>query len=183
MVSALALDGANLLVGGGFSNIGTQARAGVALVDTASGVATSWDAGLGTGGSVAAVAVTPSRFYIGGSFWSAGGGTRPNLAGFGGSTAGVGGPAAHPTALAFAPNRPNPFRDATLLHFTLPAQAAVELAIFDPQGRRVRTLVPGQVRAAGTYDVRFERGSLPSGVYLARLRVGAASASRRIVIE
>ena len=40
-----------------------------------------------------------------------------------------------------------------------------------------------QVRPAGTYDVRFERGSLPSGVYLVRLRAGGAAASRRVVID
>jgi len=62
-----------------------------------------------------------------------------------------------PARLSFAANRPNPFHESTTLHFTLPARGQVDLVLFDLQGRRVRTLLPAQVREAGAYDLPFAR--------------------------
>jgi hypothetical protein len=45
----------------------------------------------------------------------------------------------------------------------------VSLSVFDLQGRRVATLVEGTM-TAGTHEVQFEAGNLPSGIYLARLQ-------------
>jgi hypothetical protein len=74
-----------------------------------------------------------------------------------------------------APNVPNPFNPRTTLRFELTAGATVELAVFDVSGRRIATLAAGH-RAAGRHEAvwqgRDDAGrSVPSGVYLARLRV------------
>jgi len=74
-----------------------------------------------------------------------------------------------------APNVPNPFNPRTTLRFELTAGATVELAVFDVSGRRIATLAAGH-RAAGRHEAvwqgRDDDGrSVPSGVYLARLRV------------
>lgn len=74
-----------------------------------------------------------------------------------------------------APNVPNPFNPRTILRFELTADATVDLAVFDLSGRRIATLVAGH-RAAGRHETvwqgRDDDGrSVPSGVYLARLRV------------
>lgn len=74
-----------------------------------------------------------------------------------------------------APNVPNPFNPRTSLRFELVADATVELAVFDLSGRRIATLAAGR-RVAGRYEAawqgRDEDGRpMPSGVYLARLRV------------
>lgn len=74
-----------------------------------------------------------------------------------------------------APNVPNPFNPRTTLRFELTAGATVELAVFDLSGRRIATLASGH-RAAGRHEAvwqgRDDDGrSMPSGVYLARLRV------------
>jgi hypothetical protein len=37
-------------------------------------------------------------------------------------------------------NYPNPARDGTVIKFTLPARAEVELAVYDLSGRRVATV-------------------------------------------
>jgi len=74
-----------------------------------------------------------------------------------------------------APNVPNPFNPRTTLRFELIAGATVELAVFDVSGRRIATLASGH-RAAGRHEAvwqgRDDDGRpVPSGVYLARLRV------------
>jgi hypothetical protein len=74
-----------------------------------------------------------------------------------------------------APNVPNPFNPRTTLRFELTVGATIELAVFDVSGRRIATLASGH-HAAGRHEAvwqgRDDAGrSVPSGVYLARLRV------------
>ncbi len=63
---------------------------------------------------------------------------------------------------------PNPFNPQTTLRFGVPESAYVKLVVYDVLGRQVRVLVDG-TRAAGTHEVVFEAGNLPSGTYLVRL--------------
>lgn len=74
---------------------------------------------------------------------------------------------------------PNPFVDVTALSFVIPAGGPVDLAVFDAQGRRLRTLVSGY-RPAGrtsvTWNGRREDGTRAgSGVYFVRLSAPGAS--------
>jgi hypothetical protein len=97
---------------------------------------------------------------------------------------GVDPPRASP-AFALAPPRPNPFSDATELHFTLPRSAPVRLVLVDVTGRRARILVNGTL-AAGPHDLswdgRDDRGSIaPAGLYWARLECAGESVVRRVV--
>jgi hypothetical protein len=90
-------------------------------------------------------------------------------------------------ALELAPPSPNPARRFARFAFTLPTAAPVRLEILDIQGRRLRELADRGAVSPGRYvrewDLRDEGGSLAApGVYLARLRAGAASVTRRFVI-
>ncbi len=67
---------------------------------------------------------------------------------------------------------PNPFNPTSTLAFTLTERADVELAIFNTLGQRVALLADGTFEA-GEHQAVFEAGSLPSGIYLYRLRAGA----------
>ncbi len=95
----------------------------------------------------------------------------------------VGGP---PVAeLSLAPVRPNPSHGARVLRFTLATSGAVRLELYDPSGRRVRTLAAGPL-AAGSHERawngRDERGHLaPAGLYFVRLRAGRESRTERFV--
>jgi hypothetical protein len=89
---------------------------------------------------------------------------------------GVDVPAAAPSANRLVSAAPNPFNPRTTITFALAQDGPCELALFDLQGRRVRTLVSGH-RAAGTltevWDGEDDRGRrAASGVYLARLQAG-----------
>jgi len=79
------------------------------------------------------------------------------------------------------PNYPNPFSRATTIRFDVKETARVVLVVYDLLGRRVRTLA-GDTRAPGRYSVTFDAGTLPSGLYLYRLRVGAFSDVRQMML-
>ena len=57
----------------------------------------------------------------------------------------------------------------------------MQLDLFDLLGRRVATVLD-EARAAGPHAVRLDTSRLPSGVYLARLRAGDRTATRRLAV-
>lgn len=78
-----------------------------------------------------------------------------------------------PNSFVLHQNYPNPFNPETLIHYELPVDARVKLAIYDILGRTVTTLETG-LKKAGEYqaewDGRNENGhSVASGIYLLRL--------------
>ncbi len=76
---------------------------------------------------------------------------------------------------------PNPFNPTTSIRFALKEAGTVEMAVYDVTGKLVRTLAEG-FQSAGTYDVRFEAGDLPSGLYVYRLVTEAGTASAPVVL-
>lgn len=82
-------------------------------------------------------------------------------------------------AVSLAQNRPNPAKGSTEIAFSLPKAEQVRLAVYDAQGRLVRTLAEGN-HAAGTHQVSVS--SLESGVYFYRLEAGGTSFTRRMVV-
>jgi len=78
------------------------------------------------------------------------------------------------TRLALAQNAPNPFNPQTEIAFSLAGPEPVKLAVYDMQGRLVRTLVD-ELRTAGEHSVIWDgtddRGQrVASGSYLYRLQ-------------
>jgi hypothetical protein len=75
--------------------------------------------------------------------------------------------------LVFDPPRPNPTSRGTTLHFVLPREAFVSLAVFDANGRRVRELLKAVIPAGEhtlRWDLRDQRGrSVGAGLYFAAL--------------
>jgi uncharacterized membrane protein len=81
--------------------------------------------------------------------------------------------------------RPNPSRGAIRLELALPSESDVDLAIFDAAGRRVASLLQGNVPAGPhsvTWDGRDSGGSMAAaGLYFARAVTPHGSASQRLV--
>jgi DNA-binding beta-propeller fold protein YncE len=82
--------------------------------------------------------------------------------------------------------RPNPFRDATELDFTLGHRSRVSLAVYDLLGRQVRQVARGVWLDSGPqtlrWDGRAESGvSAPIGVYFMRLETDGGKFSRMLV--
>ena len=93
---------------------------------------------------------------------------------------------AAPSDFGLGQNYPNPFNSATVIGFDLPQAGSVELAVYNLAGQQVAILVDG-IRAAGRYtldwDGRDQNGrELASGLYLYRLRAGAAVQTRKMLL-
>jgi hypothetical protein len=91
-----------------------------------------------------------------------------------------------PHELALERPGPNPATGPVALRFALPREARVSLAIYDPVGRRVRSVADG-VQAAGEHsvpwDLRDERGApLSAGLYFVRLEAEGRRFVQRLAV-
>ncbi len=92
-----------------------------------------------------------------------------------------------PARTFLAPAAPNPFNPTTTLTFGLATAGAANLEIYDARGQRVRVLwnkphvEPGIQHV--TWDGRDDGGRrVASGAYMARLRAGGTSLTRRLTL-
>lgn len=90
------------------------------------------------------------------------------------------------TEFAMQPAWPNPSKGATHLSFTLPTTSRVEIAVFDLEGRRVRSLLAAEQPPGAhsvSWDGRDNAGKrVASGPYFVRLTRGAQTVSRAVVL-
>ena len=87
-------------------------------------------------------------------------------------------PGAEGYALSSA--NPNPFASDTRLTLTLAETQHVQAEMLDITGRRVALLHDGVVRAGATFLLTLTAASLPSGLYLVRVRGEHFTATRRV---
>lgn len=85
-------------------------------------------------------------------------------------------------------NYPNPFNTGTLIRFSITNCAdcgekgtTTTLKIYDMLGREVKTLL-STFLPVGVYEIRFNSGDLPSGVYYYRLETKRYVSTKRMVI-
>lgn len=91
------------------------------------------------------------------------------------------GPAGLPSALALEQNFPNPFNPSTVIRFTLPAEAAVDLSVYDVAGRLVTRLVHGRLKG-GSHAVTWSATGAASGVYFYLLRSQGVTITKKAVL-
>ena len=91
-----------------------------------------------------------------------------------------------PTEFALHGNVPNPFNPTTTIRFDLPEEADCELAIYNINGRKIRTLVDSKLEAGycraiwdGTDDIGRP---VSAGIYFYKLNAGKFSAQRRMLL-
>ncbi|MBD3335544.1 MAG: T9SS type A sorting domain-containing protein, partial [Candidatus Eisenbacteria bacterium] len=91
-----------------------------------------------------------------------------------------------PKVLALRGNAPNPLQAETLIRFDLPQAARVDLGIFDVGGRRVATLVDGNLPAGrhrALWNGRDAAGrAAASGIYFARLTAGSDVLTHKMIL-
>jgi hypothetical protein len=101
-------------------------------------------------------------------------------------TTGIDGDTPAPATTALVANVPNPFNPTTTIRFDVAQPGHVSLIIYDVQGRRVRALVDERLDAAAhqrLWDGTDDRGhAVATGVYFARLAVGATVDVRKMVL-
>jgi hypothetical protein len=86
-----------------------------------------------------------------------------------------------PTASALEQNYPNPFNPVTHINYSVAQTGNVTLKLFDVMGREVATLV-NEEKAPGTYTVPFDASSFSSGVYFYRLKAGAYTSTKKLIL-
>jgi hypothetical protein len=84
-------------------------------------------------------------------------------------------------------NAPNPFNPVTTIAFAIPADATeIDLSIYNVAGKRVATLVSGEMppgRQSVVWDGRDDAGErVASGIYFVRLSSDADTRTRKIVM-
>ncbi|MEO8398915.1 MAG: DUF4185 domain-containing protein [Ignavibacteriaceae bacterium] len=90
-------------------------------------------------------------------------------------------------------NYPNPFNPTTKIKYTIPTPPSssplakgrselqfVTLKIYDILGREVATLI-NEVKSPGNYEVTFDGGKLPSGIYFYRMQAGKFLDTKKLV--
>ena len=83
--------------------------------------------------------------------------------------------------LGFDQNFPNPFSSSTTLRYSLPKPMNVRLAVYDVLGREVALLVD-TAQDTGVYEVNFNAGTLPAGVYLAQIELDYLRFTKRMTL-
>ena len=86
-----------------------------------------------------------------------------------------------PSAYSLKQNYPNPFNPSTAIKYTLPIKEHVSLKVYDIGGRKVRTLVDGEMNA-GEHGVVFDGSDLASGLYITMMKAGTFHASRKLIL-
>lgn len=86
-----------------------------------------------------------------------------------------------PQAFRLEQNYPNPFNPSTTIRFSVASAGSVSLRVFDMLGREMATLV-NETMAPGTYSVKWNASSAPSGIYFTTLRAGNSVETKRMAL-
>src|SRR5205814_1758118 len=94
---------------------------------------------------------------------------------------GEGEQAGQPMSFALVGNWPNPFDGVTRIAYALPAAAKVSLKIYNVLGEVVATVVDG-IEGPGWKSVRWDASGVPAGMYFYRLKAGAFTSERKMLL-
>ena len=90
-------------------------------------------------------------------------------------------PSETPGVASMDPAFPNPVGTHTTLSFQLTEPTTIELVVFDLLGRRIATLASGS-RDAGAYEVSWDAGDVPSGIYLVLLEAAGQRQTQTLTV-
>jgi len=78
-------------------------------------------------------------------------------------------------------NYPNPFNPSTKINYSVPKSSIVQIKVFDVLGNEVEILV-NEEKPAGTYELNWDAGILPSGVYFYQLKAGSFIETKKMLL-
>jgi hypothetical protein len=83
---------------------------------------------------------------------------------------------------ALSQNYPNPFNPTTEINYSVEKQSLVNLVVYDALGREVATLIKNELKPVGSYNLTFNAGNLPSGIYFYKLTAGDFTDVRKMTL-
>ena len=89
-------------------------------------------------------------------------------------------PVADSETFGITGNFPNPFRDQTTVHFSLPGPEQVRVEVFDVLGRRIY-VVEDAPRLAGHHELVLDASNWSSGLYIVRLKAGHRTSTHTLL--
>ncbi len=78
-------------------------------------------------------------------------------------------------------NYPNPFNPATEIRYSIGKSGLVQLNVYNILGKRIKSLI-NQIQSAGNYDVSFNAGNLPSGIYFYKLSTKNYNKTKKMIL-
>ncbi len=76
-------------------------------------------------------------------------------------------------------NNPNPFKELTIIKYSLPYQSKVTVVITNSYGKVMDKLI-SSTQEAGTYELKFSADGLPRGTYFCHIVADKFSDSREM---
>ncbi len=73
-----------------------------------------------------------------------------------------------PTQFSLLPNYPNPCNQSTIIPYTLPRPAHVELTVYNLNGQKIACLLDRE-QPAGYYTITWDTGNMSAGIYFLNL--------------
>jgi hypothetical protein len=86
-----------------------------------------------------------------------------------------------PTSFELLQNYPNPFNLSTVIGYNLSRPASVQIDIYDVQGRKLRSLTPGN-QTPGHYKVTWEAEEVASGIYFYKIQAGDNTQTKKMLL-
>ncbi len=77
---------------------------------------------------------------------------------------------------------PNPFSELTFIDYTLPEANHVSIAIFDLNGRRLKTILSNDLQDPGNYHLGFNASMLSGENYVCRISIGTKIYQQKLVV-
>ncbi len=78
-------------------------------------------------------------------------------------------------------NYPNPFNPTTTISYYLPTSSHVRIDVFSTLGQKVKTVV-NENQSAGNYEIGFNAGDLPSGVYFYQMKTDNFKQQKKMLL-
>jgi len=167
-------------VGGAFTTISGLPRHCLAAVEPISGRILDWNPD--ADGTVWAMTANDRRLYPVGAFARMGTSAVSLMASVSLATGGSAPAPPQGASVLLALDVTSPCRSSGIVHFALGSDVAVNLQVFDMQGRKVASLLDRSPQAAGEHELTVATSGWPPGFYFYRLQGGPNTATRKMVV-
>ena len=87
----------------------------------------------------------------------------------------------HPTSISLFPAYPNPFNPVTTITYQLPKAVDISIAVYDLQGRVVKTLV-NAYQLEGRHSIDWNAAGQSSGLYLIRMQTPDSQLTDKVLL-